>query len=120
MATPLKGDVVAWFTINALIPGRNSTTSLHRASFLSTTINILSVHGTFDHYAIISGYEFASLPLEHYPFSAEKILFAQVVAWFMQHGIDSKSDGLASLESFAHARRNHFVGNPEINALTFD
>jgi hypothetical protein len=48
MATPLEGDVAAWFTINALIPGRDGTTSLHRASFLSAAINILSVHGTFD------------------------------------------------------------------------
>ncbi|KAJ7864872.1 hypothetical protein B0H13DRAFT_1898935 [Mycena leptocephala] len=120
MATPLEGDVAAWFTINALTPRRDDSTSLHRASFLGAAIKLLSVHGTFDHYAIFGSYEFASHPLEHYPFSATNISFAQVVSWFMQHGIDSKLDGLANLESFARARRNHFAGSSEINALVFD
>jgi hypothetical protein len=120
MATPMAGDVAAWFTLNALSPGHDGSTSLHRAAFLNAAILLLSVHGTYDHYAILGDYQFDSRPLEHYPFSAETITFAQIVAWFIQHGINNKSDGLASLESFARARRNHFAGSAEVNALVFD
>ncbi|KAJ7075594.1 hypothetical protein B0H15DRAFT_956328 [Mycena belliarum] len=120
-AIPLEADVRAWFTINALAPRRGpDATSLHRARFLDATIRLLSVHGTFHRYAQFGGYVLARLPLEHYPFDSVNISFAQIVAWFVQHGIDSQSESVAVLEAFARARRNHTAGISDVNTLDFD
>ncbi|KAJ7117941.1 hypothetical protein C8R43DRAFT_960594 [Mycena crocata] len=108
-ATPWPTDVSAWFTINALVPLRGPT-SLHRARFIAEAVNVLSIEGTFDRYAIEGTYVFDSLPLEHYPFDATNISAAQVVSWFVQHGIAPQSLALDALQDFARSRRNHIAG----------
>ncbi|KAJ7076904.1 hypothetical protein B0H15DRAFT_955416 [Mycena belliarum] len=119
-AVPHDADVRAWFTINALSPSRGPDgTSVHRARYLDALIRLLSVHGTFHRYAQFGQYVVARLPFEHYPFESINISFAQIVAWFVQHGIESQSESVAILESFARARRNHAAGVEDINALEF-
>ncbi|KAJ7086776.1 hypothetical protein B0H15DRAFT_950281 [Mycena belliarum] len=119
-AVPHDADVRAWFTINALSPDRGPDgTSVHRARFLDALIRLLSIHGTFHRYTQFGQYVVARLPFEHYPFESVNISFAQIVAWFVQHGIDSQSESVAVLESFARARRNHAAGVEDVNTLEF-
>ncbi|KAJ6482377.1 hypothetical protein DFH09DRAFT_1212810 [Mycena vulgaris] len=120
-ASPWVPDVTSWCTINALSPVRvPGGSSLHRARFLDAAIWMLSVHGTYLRYAEEGDYIFDNLPLEHYPFDATNISFAQITAWFIQHGIARDSDDLAILESYARSRRNHIAGNADLNAHEFD
>ncbi|KAJ7712297.1 hypothetical protein B0H16DRAFT_1479542 [Mycena metata] len=120
-ASPWPVDVGAWFTMNALAPLRDEDhSSIHRANFMRKMVYVLSVHGTFDHYAAVGGYIHNTLPLEHFPFDASNITFSQIIVWLIQHGIDARSTALSSLESFARARRNHIAGVADITTLVFD
>ncbi|KAJ7086895.1 hypothetical protein B0H15DRAFT_801516 [Mycena belliarum] len=119
-AVPCDADVRAWFTLNALMPQRGpGGTSIHRARFLDAATRLLSVHGAFHRYAQFGQYVVAHFPFEHYPFDATNISFAQIVAWLVQHGIESQSESVAILESFARARRNHIAGVADVNTLEF-
>ncbi|KAJ7026306.1 hypothetical protein C8F04DRAFT_1190628 [Mycena alexandri] len=73
IVTPWAADVGSWFTLNALA-SRHDTghSSVHRTAFLLKSVYILSVHGTFDHYATVGSYMFNTLPLRRY----EHILLA--------------------------------------------
>ncbi|KAJ7778346.1 hypothetical protein B0H16DRAFT_1846576 [Mycena metata] len=120
-ATPWPADVGSWFTMNALAPLRDSDhSSVHRANFLRKMVYVLSVHGTYDHYAAAGEYIHNNLPLEHFPFDASNITFSQIIVWLIQHGIGAKSTALSSLESFARARRNHAAGVADINTMSFE
>ncbi|KAJ7610566.1 hypothetical protein DFH06DRAFT_1345972 [Mycena polygramma] len=120
-AAPWAPDVAAWFTMNALAPARgDDPSSIHRVGFMHAAVQLLSIPGTFNHYAEEGGYLFDTLPGEHFPFGMMNPSFAHVVAWFMQHGIDKGSDALACLEGFARARRNHIAGAAEVTAMVFD
>ncbi|KAJ6479867.1 hypothetical protein DFH09DRAFT_1108045 [Mycena vulgaris] len=120
-ASPWVPDVTSWCTLNALSPVRvRGGSSLHRARFLDAATRMLSVHGTYLRYAEEGNYIFDNLPLEHYPFDATNISFAQITAWLIQHGIARDSEDLATLESYARSRRNHIAGNEDLNAHEFD
>ncbi|KAJ6480635.1 hypothetical protein DFH09DRAFT_1341365 [Mycena vulgaris] len=119
--SPWVPDVTSWCTLNALSPVRvRRGSSLHRARFLDAATRMLSVHGTYLRYAEEGNYVFDNLPLEHYPFDATNISFAQITAWLIQHGIALDSEDLATLESYARSRRNHIAGNEDLNAHEFD
>ncbi|KAJ7163033.1 hypothetical protein C8R46DRAFT_1221822 [Mycena filopes] len=115
-------DVGAWFTLNSLIPKRDGTTSLHRASMLKATVLCLSVVGVYEHFAHEGEYPLNNLPLEHYPFDAGNIGFSQIVAWFMQHGIAPRSEALQALQFFARSRRNRIAGadGPNVEVFSMD
>ncbi|KAJ7177663.1 hypothetical protein C8R46DRAFT_1029275 [Mycena filopes] len=115
-------DVGAWFTLNSLIPKRDGTTSLHRASMLKATVLCLSVVGVYEHFAHEGEYPLNNLPLEHYPFDAGNIGFSQIVAWFMQHGIAPCSEALQALQFFARLRRNRIAGadGPNVEVFSMD
>ncbi|KAJ6462401.1 hypothetical protein DFH09DRAFT_1113895 [Mycena vulgaris] len=120
-ASPWVPDVTSWCTLNALSPVRvPGGSSLDRARFLDAAIRMLSVHGTYLRYTEEGGYIFNNLPLEQYPFDATNISFAQITAWFIQHGIARNSDDLATLESYARSCRNHIAGNEDLNTHEFD
>ncbi|KAJ7640208.1 hypothetical protein B0H17DRAFT_1216659 [Mycena rosella] len=118
--TPRTGDVSAWVTLNALAPTRDrASSSLHRACFMDNATRLLSVHGTFHRYAQMGEYVFANFIFEHYPFDASNVMFAHVVAWYIQHGIASDSPALLMLESYACAHRNAAAGNDNLEATEF-
>ncbi|KAJ7661882.1 hypothetical protein DFH06DRAFT_1325206 [Mycena polygramma] len=120
-AQPWPADVAAWFTLNALAPERDiDPSSLHRANFITMAVHLLSIKGVFDLYATEGGYVFDVLAVEHFPFNGTNLSFAKIIAWFVQHGIDTGSTALATLEDFARARRNHIAGVADINASSFD
>ncbi|KAJ7602787.1 hypothetical protein DFH06DRAFT_1351020 [Mycena polygramma] len=118
-ATPWALDVGAWFTLNALSPMRGTESSVHRAAFLKIAVRILSIPGLFAKYVEVGGYVFNDLPLEHFPFPGTNVSYAQIIAWFMQHGINVGSDALLALESFARSRRNQIAGNDNLEAAVF-
>ncbi|KAJ7116749.1 hypothetical protein C8R46DRAFT_1239360 [Mycena filopes] len=107
-ASPWPADVGAWFTLNALAPARDAEfSSIQRAAWMNVAVRLLSIHGTFDRYVEVGSFVYNTLPLEHYPFEATNVSFAQVISWLTVHGIETGSTALSSLESFARARRNH-------------
>ncbi|KAJ7488627.1 hypothetical protein B0H11DRAFT_1913103 [Mycena galericulata] len=108
-------DVLAWYTINALAPRRNRVgTSIDRAKFMELLVRLLSIGGAFNRIAQLGEYEFANLPLEHYPFLTQNIGFSHIVAWFTQHGIRHEGEDIRILESFCRSRRNftHKTSSP--------
>ncbi|KAJ7447863.1 hypothetical protein B0H11DRAFT_1929364 [Mycena galericulata] len=100
-------DVLAWYTINALAPRRNRTsTSIDRARFMELLVRGLSVAGMYYRFAQIGDYASDVLPFEHYPFLAQNMSFSHVVAWLVQHGIHRDSNDVKILESFCRSRCN--------------
>ncbi|KAJ7610034.1 hypothetical protein DFH06DRAFT_1346171 [Mycena polygramma] len=119
-AKPYQGDVLAWYTINALAPRRTRVgTSIERAKFMELLIRILSIAGTYNRIANSGEYVAANRPLQHYPFLTMNATFSHVVAWLIQHGIRRDGDAIKVLESFARSRRNAKEDRETPNAVVF-
>ncbi|KAJ7068946.1 hypothetical protein B0H15DRAFT_958024 [Mycena belliarum] len=119
-ATPRSTDVRAWVTLSRLLPAReDGGSSIHRARWLEAVTRLLSVHGTYDAYTEIGGYQTASLPMENYPFDATNITMAQVAAWLAQHGIAPGTSAVTALESYARSHRNVAEGSDDLSSKEF-
>ncbi|KAJ6485365.1 hypothetical protein C8R47DRAFT_1072722 [Mycena vitilis] len=119
-AKAYQGDILAWYTINALAPRRTRVgTSIERSKFMELLIRLLSVAGTYNRIANAGEYVAANRALEHYPFLTMNATFSHVVAWLIQHGIRCDGDAIKVLESFARSRRNAKEDRETPNAVVF-
>ncbi|KAJ6539854.1 hypothetical protein DFH09DRAFT_1323403 [Mycena vulgaris] len=104
-ASPNEWDVLVACFLNFIRPVREQS-SIHRARFMETILTALSVYGLFERMVTRGCWEYAVLPLEHYPFDAMNITPSQALLWLYPHAIELNSPELAALHSYAVSWRN--------------
>ncbi|KAJ7651835.1 hypothetical protein B0H17DRAFT_1147555 [Mycena rosella] len=103
----LVGDLLSARFANFIGPERGTgPSSIHRARFMETLFTGFSVFGLFERMVMLGQWEYAELPLEHYPFDATNITLSQVFAWVYTHGIATGTTAAAHLHAYAQSWRN--------------
>ncbi|KAJ7500915.1 hypothetical protein B0H11DRAFT_1908767 [Mycena galericulata] len=106
-SVPMVNDVISARFMHFIAP-RDDTAE--RVEFMNTAYTMLSVMGLYERLVHRGAWQYARLPLEHFPFQGP-LTPSQVLAWIYQHGVAPQSAALQSLRAFAISWRNLREGN---------